>query len=79
MSEADYELGNRAAWLAMLAECLRHLGVDDVEAGKARWVKEREETIAQLRILCDVVGDNNWTESLYLADVVEKHLARHLL
>lgn len=73
-----YIQGNRAAWLSMLGECLRHLGYDSPEAQNVRWIKEREETIAVLRELCEDFGDNDWDETLYLADVVDKHLGKHL-
>ena len=46
--ELNYELGNRAAWLSMLQSCLRQLGIDDEDAGRARWVSERE----QIQRLC---------------------------
>lgn len=39
---------------------------------------EREQTISALRELCAVFGDNDWPEDLNLADVVEKHLGKHL-
>ena len=78
MSEQDYENGNRAAWLTMLSLCLRHLGIDDVEAKKAAWVSEREQTVAALRRVCGQFGDNGWDVNLHLADVVEKHLEKHL-
>jgi len=74
--EDIYVRGSRAAWVRMLAECIRQLGTDAPLT--ARWLLEREETIAQLRILCERVGDNDWSTGLHLADVVEKHLARHL-
>lgn len=31
---------------------------------------------AMLRIECEDLGDNEWSDSLHLADVIEKHLAR---
>jgi len=31
-----------------------------------------------LRMVCDDHGDNDWSNELHLADVVEKHLANHL-
>jgi hypothetical protein len=70
--------GNRAAWLRMLRECLRQLGIDDPDAGRARWIQERQDSIAALRMLCDDFGDNEWEDSLYLSDVIEKHLGDHL-
>jgi hypothetical protein len=77
-SEIDYMRGSRAAWLTMLSECLSQLGYDDLEAQKCGWVKEREATVAMLRLICDDHGDNEWADDAHLADVVEKHLARHL-
>jgi hypothetical protein len=70
--------GNRAAWLRMLGECLRQLGIDDPDAGRIRWVEERQDAVAALRMLCDDFGDNEWEDNLYLADVIEKHLGDHL-
>lgn len=78
MNEQDYIRGSRAAWHAMLQLCLRELGIDDPVAGHVRWVSEREHTVAMLRDVCERHGDNDWPENLHLADVVEKHLGRHL-
>ena len=78
MNEQSYIMGGRVAWLAMLQMCLRELGVDDPAAGQARWVSEREQTVDALRQLCERHGDNEWDESLHLADVVDKHLGIHL-
>ena len=76
--ELAYEQGSKAAWRQLLGLCLRHLGVDDPEAGKARWVDERTEIVAMLRQVCDEWGDQDWSDDLHLADVIEKHLWRHL-
>ncbi len=78
MSEQDYELGSRRAWLFMLAECLRNLGYESSEAKAAAWVKERAEIVQVLRRVCEEYGDNEWPEHLNLSDVIEKHLWRHL-
>lgn len=77
-SEIDYIRGSRAAWLAMLGECLGQLGYDDPEVQRVKWVNERESTVAMLRMVCGDHGDNEWPDNLHLADVIEKHLARHL-
>lgn len=46
---------------------------------KDKWVdRERATTIAALRSLCAEFGDNDWPDDLHLADVVEKHLGKHL-
>lgn len=76
--EQVYIRGSRAAWLSMLQTCLRELGIDDPEAGKVRWVLEREATVAALRGVCENHGNNDWSDNLHLADVIEKHLERHL-
>lgn len=34
--------------------------------------------VALLRAECALEGDNDWTEDLHLADVIEKHLLRKL-
>ena len=78
MNEQDYITGSRAAWLAMLQTCLHNLDVDDVAAGQAQWVSEREQTVAMLRQVCEQHGDNDWAETLHLADVVDNHLMKHL-
>ncbi len=76
--EGAYERGERAAILRVLRTCLQELGYGSAESGQARWVLEREATIAALRSVCDEHGDNDWDDQLHLADVVDKHLARHL-
>jgi hypothetical protein len=78
MNEADYISGSRAAWCSMLQTCLMNLGVDDPAAGAARWVLERESAVAALREAGNEFGDNDWPQELNLADVIDKHLLRHL-
>lgn len=70
--------GYKAAYSRILAECLRHLGCDDPEAGKARWLLERTAVVACLRSACRDYGDNDWDDDLHLVDVIEKHLLRHI-
>lgn len=77
-NEQSYVQGNRAAWLTMLRSCLANLGFESSEAKHAAWIAEREEAIAMLRGVCEDFGDNEWKEDLHLADIIEKHLARHL-
>lgn len=77
--EQGYFEGQRSAWRALLGTCIRELGYsDDVEAAKLAWITEREATIAQLRMACNTFGDNDWDNQLHLADIIEKHLVRHL-
>ena len=39
---------------------------------------ERADAISALRRICERHGDNDWTDDLNLADIIEKHLGRHL-
>jgi hypothetical protein len=76
MSERDYIRGSRMAWTLMLQECLKHLDGNDRTV--AALISEREQAVTALRNVCKEHGDNDWDESLHLADVIEKHLGRHL-
>jgi len=76
--DAHEERGSRGAWVEMLEHCCRALGYKSEEGSRAGWISERERTISTLRMACDEFGDNDWPDDLHLADVVEKHLARHL-
>ncbi len=77
--EAAYAQGHRAAWQKILNEALRQLGYDSPEGAAARWASEREAAIQSLRALCREKGDNEWDENLHLQDIIEQHLANHLL
>ena len=76
--ESFYEQGLRAAWAAMLRQCVQQLGYKSDEVSKSAWILEREAAVAMLRVVCDQHGDNDWPEDLHLADVIEKHLWRSL-
>lgn len=78
MDETAYEEGRRAAWRSILTECLGQLDYPEGEKRIAQLVKEREETISVLRDLCRDFGDNEWSEDLNLADIIERHLGKHL-
>lgn len=69
-----WERGNRAAWVGLLEECLRHLGYKSEEGAKVAWISERERAVGMLRQVCEIHGDNDWPDDLHLADVIEKHL-----
>ncbi len=86
--EQAYEQGGRAAWQRLLGLALVELSAfakkdtehSDAAAAvdRARLVAEREAAVAQLRMLCRDFGDNDWQPNEHLADVVDKHLGRHL-
>ena len=77
-TEQSWLTGNRAAWRAMLGECLGRLGYDTDETRHTAWITEREDIIAILRQVCAEHGDNDWPDDAHLGDVIEKHLWRHL-
>lgn len=78
--------GQKAAYLEIMSSALRELSsedddLDDVEkmaVRVARLERERAVAIAQLRMLCDRHGDNEWHDTDYLPDTIEKHLRKHL-
>ncbi len=80
--EQGYIEGRRRTLMNLLSHALKELrgfGPEDDPLIKiAQLVKEREETVSKLREVCAEHGDNEWPENLHLADVIDKHLARHL-
>lgn len=54
--------------------------VEAAAVGKAAPMvaSERSAAVAMLRQVCAAHGDNDWSDNLHLADVLEKHLWRHL-
>lgn len=75
--EQAYLLGKKNAWLDIINEALLNL-TDDPAAMAAQWASERFAAVAALRAICASHGDNEWPDNLHLADVIEKHLGRHL-
>lgn len=69
--------GKRAAMIELLTIIARELR-DDPVGQLAALKTERLQAIQQLRDVCAEHGDNDWPDELHLADVIEKHLARHL-
>lgn len=78
LDEISYQDGSRMAWLTMLRVCIRQLGVTDIESAKTVWLLEREEALRTLRSVCDRFGDNDWTETNNLSDIIERHLWDYL-
>lgn len=78
MDEKSYIEGSRQAWRTILQESIINLGYDSAEKNASAWILEREAAIAQLRRLCELIGDNGWPENLHLADIIEKHVIRHV-
>jgi protein-disulfide isomerase-like protein with CxxC motif len=78
VEEAIYEEGRQMALLGILTYCLKEMGYENVTAQSARWVVEREQTLAVLRRLCREHGDNDWPNDLHLGDIIEKHLEPYI-
>ena len=80
--EKNYLSGQRSAHQALLSLLLGELSyqynnVDNAPENLmtiARLVKEREDTIAVLKIMCSLHGDNNWDKDNYIPDIIQKHL-----
>lgn len=75
--ERAYMEGQRALLLRQLIQILKELG-HGPQTEVAELVAEREAAVIALRRLCEDHGDNDWPNELHLADVIEKHLERHL-
>lgn len=76
MSEKDYVRGKRTAYRSIMLSCMRELEPGAVL--RERMAAERDEAIAILRNLCKTHGDNDWSKDLHLADIIDKHLGKHL-
>lgn len=63
----------------VLGQALHELGYSDPSTRRLETlVKQIEEARLALREVCAAYGDNDWDDKLRLADVIEKHLGRHL-
>ena len=72
------EIGRRSAWVGILQQAGSELGYDTDEGKLAFLLAERERTVAALREICGVHGDNDWPPNLYLPDIINKHLGNYL-
>lgn len=82
--DLDYIAGERMVWRKLFAMAAQGLGFPEPTAGAALELRhaelliEMEDARAALRTLCEEHGDNDWDETLHLADVIDKHLGRYL-
>lgn len=74
--EAAYIRGRKAVRREQLGEILRELEGEDLT--RERLIAERSAMIAALRRICRYHGDNDWSDDLYLPDIIDKHLAAYL-
>lgn len=77
LRDQAWSAGYRAAQVQALRAALTGLDHEGSEVEHAKWIVEREETVALLRGLCATNGDNDWTNDLHLRDVIEKHLIKY--
>lgn len=75
--ERAYQQGLRQAYLHMTGDALRHLERGP-EFTNLVWERERLEVVMKMREICEYHGDNDWTDNINLADVLERHLMNHL-
>jgi hypothetical protein len=75
-TERAYVTGHRRALIDMFGHFARSLHGGEVNLHRrlAALEAERLEAVTALRALCDVLGDNEWSDDLHLADVVNKHV-----
>ncbi len=76
--ERSYLEGRRRAYIDTIMRSAEALGYGTSRAKMGALIAEIQEAKQKLRDLCERHGDNGWDESLYLADVIEKHLGRYL-
>lgn len=84
--ERGYIDGKNAALRALLEHVASEMRLapgdtDSVDALARRLAiaeAQLSATRAALRELCRDFGDGDWSDDLHLADVVDKHLGRHL-
>lgn len=70
--------GEHMAWSMIAEQCIQHLNSETAIKAVVSYLIERNEAVVKLRDLCRDFGDNSWDDSLHLADIIEKNLARHL-
>lgn len=76
--ERNWSQGYKTALVGLLQELIHRIGIKEPEVAHLKWVDERQRTVNALRSICEDYGDNDWDDNLFLADVIEKHLHRHL-
>ena len=77
-----YTRGRQAAFLEILTTVAMELDFlkdeEKIKSKLAHLLQERHYAIGALRDVCGGHGDNDWTDNLYLPDIIEKHLGRQL-
>lgn len=76
--ERQYLAGSTMALRGVLGHVLGQLAGNGAHDERGALIAERLDAVRVLREVCERHGDNDWTDELHLADVIEKHLGRHL-
>lgn len=76
LREIYYQRGRKDTAARFLRECMDTLNPEQKK--NAQLIIERDRTVASLRQVCEVHGDNDWPDGLNLSDVINNHLWSHL-
>ena len=74
--DRKYCEGQHALAQSMLQHVAQFLKKDDRD--RASLLRELDASRMVIRRLCELIGDTDWDDNLWLPDVLEKHLARHV-
>lgn len=74
--EQAWQRGRKSAFRSIVGEAAREMTGKGMKLAAA--MMQLHDTREALRRVCEDHGDNDWSDDLHLADVIEKHLARHL-
>ncbi len=77
-ADAARQEGRRDVYAEILRLAIKGLADGSEDRDRVALLIERSDTISMLRRVCASFGDNYWPDSLHLADIIEKHLERHL-
>ena len=72
MSEKDFSKGWESAMANIAGTAIAQINTSKED--RASLLLERYYAITALRQLCEEHGDNNWADSLHLADIIDKHV-----
>lgn len=73
-----WEDGRRSLARRLIRDLMMEVGEHEAELTEVRLRLELSEARSVLRRLCEDHGDNDWSDDLYLADALDKHLGRYL-
>lgn len=77
LAEEHYARGWKALGSRLVTQLAQEC-LEGEELSKVRLQIELADTRAVLQQLCETHGDNDWDDTLYLADALDKHLGNYL-